>query len=335
MAALAAAGARDESVLCTLGSAAETLAREASPIVAVSGVVATLGICAVGAVSSASSTFGTAVVSLAAADEVIVEFHVGCVVTLVSDRDLPLRCCRGAVAGEGSDVGSFDVIGSESEGAVDGASDVVCASADVEDSDGESVEADVGESRELPVLAAVLGASDVVCASADVEDLDGESVEADVCELVEVPDDESDDESGDSARATPFPESTATPTPSVMIRPANRPMPRTASLRRISRTLTSSTAKNTSRLHPNGRDGDDRCANIGLEDSATPLRGQAVTPSGDSTPPCARKFRCCTHQTGGGRPRSPSRGGPRQRLRVRGPADGSVRVRRPTGQARC
>ncbi|HEX2213717.1 MAG TPA: hypothetical protein VHH12_09770, partial [Mycobacterium sp.] len=135
--------------------------------------------------SSASSTFGTAVVSLAAADEVIVEFHVGCVVTLVSDRDLPLRCCRGAVAGEGSDVGSFDVIGSESEGAVDGAVDGVVL---------------LGES---PVLTAVLGASDVVGASADVEDSDGESVEADVGELVEVPDDESDDESGDSARATP------------------------------------------------------------------------------------------------------------------------------------
>jgi hypothetical protein len=59
----------------------------------------------------------------------------------------------------------------------------------------------------------------------DVEDdPDGESVEAAVGELDEVPDEESDG----SARASPCPESTATPTPIVMIRSANRRMSRTA-----------------------------------------------------------------------------------------------------------
>jgi hypothetical protein len=79
----------------------------------------------------------------------------------------------------------------------------------------------------------VLEASDVGCAPVDVEDdPDGESVEAAVGELDEVPDEESDDESDGSARAIPCPESTATPTPSVMIRPANRPISRTAFLTR-------------------------------------------------------------------------------------------------------
>ena len=116
--------------------------------------------------------------------------------------------------------------------AVLGASDVVCAPVDVEDPDGELVEAAVGELGESPVLTAVLGASDVVCARVDVEDPDGELVEAAVGELVEVPDEESDDESDGSARASPCPESTAAPTPSVIIRPANRPIPRAASLTR-------------------------------------------------------------------------------------------------------
>jgi hypothetical protein len=66
----------------------------------------------------------------------------------------------------------------------------------------------------------------------DVEDPVGESVEAAVGELDEAPDEESDDESGGSARASPCPESTATPTPSVIIRPANRPMSRTTFLTR-------------------------------------------------------------------------------------------------------
>jgi hypothetical protein len=83
---------------------------------------------------------------------------------------------------------------------------------------------------ESPVLTAVFGAIDVVCAPVDGEDPEGELVEAAVGELVEVPDDESGDGCDGSARATPCPESTATPTPSVMIRPANRPMPGTASL---------------------------------------------------------------------------------------------------------
>ena len=145
-----------------VGSAAEmSLERETSPIVAVSGDVATLGICAVGAASSASSTFGTAVDSLAAAGEVIAEFRVEGVLMLVSECDLPLRCCRDAVAGESGEVRSFDVVGSVLEGAVDG----------------------VELSGESPVLTAVLGASDVVCAPVDVEDPVGELVEAAVGEL--------------------------------------------------------------------------------------------------------------------------------------------------------
>jgi hypothetical protein len=78
---------------------------------------------------------------------------------------------------------------------------------------------------ESPVLTAVLGASDVGCVPVDVEDLDGELVDA-AGDLVEVRDEESDG----SARASPCPESTAAPTPSVTIRPANRPISRTASL---------------------------------------------------------------------------------------------------------
>ena len=120
--------------------------------------------------------------------------------------------------------------------AVLGASDVVCAPVDVEDPVGELVEAAVGELGESPGLTAVLGACDVVCAPVDVlvdvEDPDGELVDAAVGELVEVPDKESDDESDGSARASPCPESTAAPTPSVIIRPANRPISRTASLTR-------------------------------------------------------------------------------------------------------
>ena len=50
----------------------------------------TLSICAVGAASSVASTFRTAVDSVAAAGEVIVEFHVRCFVTLVSESDFPL-----------------------------------------------------------------------------------------------------------------------------------------------------------------------------------------------------------------------------------------------------
>jgi hypothetical protein len=113
-----------------------------------------------------------------------------------------------------------------------GASDVVCAPVDVEDSDGEFVEAAVDELGESPGLTVVLEASDVVCAPVDVEDPVGESVVPAVGELDEAPDEESDDESGGSARASPCPESTATPTPSVIIRPANRPMSRTAFLTR-------------------------------------------------------------------------------------------------------
>jgi hypothetical protein len=90
-------------------------------------------------------------------------------------------------------------------------------------------------SGKSPVLTAVLGASDVVCAPVDVEDPDGE--------LVEVPEDESDDESDGSARASPCPESTAAPTPSAIIRPANRPIPRTTSLTRMSSTITTSPGK--------------------------------------------------------------------------------------------
>jgi hypothetical protein len=52
--------------------------------------------------------------------------------------------------------------------AVLGASDVVCAPLDVEDPDGELVEAAVGELGESPGLTAVLGACDVVCAPVDV-----------------------------------------------------------------------------------------------------------------------------------------------------------------------
>jgi hypothetical protein len=85
-----------------------------------------------------------------------------------------------------------------------GAGDVICAPVDVEDFD------------ESSVLTVVLGASDVVCAPADVE----------------VADEESDDDCDGSARASPWPESTAAPTPSVIIRTANRLIPRTASLTR-------------------------------------------------------------------------------------------------------
>ena len=78
---------------------------------------------------------------------------------------------------------------------------------------------------ESPVLTAVLGASDVVCDGELVEDLDGDLVEAAVGESVEVPDEVSDEESDGSARASPCPESTAIPIPSVITRPATRPMP--------------------------------------------------------------------------------------------------------------
>ena len=182
----------DESVLGTIGSAAETPVRETSLIVDVIGDVATLGICAVGAAGPAESTFRTSVDSLAVAGEVFVEFRLRCVATLVSECDLRLGCC-GAVSGELGDVGSFEAIVSESPG-----------------------------------LTAVLVASDVVWAPVDVEDSDGEFVEAAVDEL----DGESDEESDVSARASPCPESTATPTPSVKTRPANRPISRTAFLMR-------------------------------------------------------------------------------------------------------
>jgi len=91
----------------------------------------------------------------------------------------------GAASGESGEVGSFDVVGSVLEGAVDGAELL-------------------GES---PVPTAVLGACDVVCAPVDVlvdvEEPDGELVDAAVGELVEFPDKESDDESDGSARASP------------------------------------------------------------------------------------------------------------------------------------
>jgi hypothetical protein len=146
------------------------------------GDVATLGICA----------FRTAVDSRGVAGEVFAEFRLRCVATFVSECDLRLECC-GAVSGELGDVGSFDGIGSELTG-----------------------------------LAAGLGASEVVWAPEDAEDSDGESVEAAFGESDDVPDEESDG----SARASPYPESTATPTPSVIIRPANRPISRTALLTR-------------------------------------------------------------------------------------------------------
>ena len=126
------------------------------------------------------------------------------------------------------------------------ASDVVWAPVDVEDSDGEFVEAAVGELGESPGLRAVLEASDVVWAPVDVEDSDGEFVEAAFGELDEVPDEESDG----SARASPCPESTATPTPSVIIRPANRPMSRTAFLTRDIWHDNNQRQKNTSRRRP-------------------------------------------------------------------------------------
>jgi hypothetical protein len=75
---------------------------------------------------------------------------------------------------------------------------------DIEDPDGDFVEAAIGELGESPGLTAVREASDFVCAPVDVEDdPDGESVEAAVDELDEVPDEESDDESDGSARASP------------------------------------------------------------------------------------------------------------------------------------
>jgi hypothetical protein len=88
---------------------------------------------------------------------------------------LPLRCCTGAAAGDVSDVGSFDVVGSDLEGAVDGVALL-----------GESLvlTAVLGASEGVcaPVPTAVLEASDVVCAPVDVEDPDTESVEAAVGE---------------------------------------------------------------------------------------------------------------------------------------------------------
>lgn len=136
--------------------------------------------------------FRTAVDSLGVAGEVFAEFRLRCVATIVSECDLRLECC-GAVSGELGDVGSFEGIGSELAG-----------------------------------LTAVLVASDVVWAPVDAEDSDGESVEAAFGESDDVPDEGSDG----SARASPCPESTATPTPSVIIRPANRPISRTALLTR-------------------------------------------------------------------------------------------------------
>jgi hypothetical protein len=62
--------------------------------------------------------------------------------------------------------------------------------------------------RESRGFTPVLGACDVLGASKAVLD----------------PDKESDDASDGSARASPCPQSTAAPTPSVMIRPANRPI---------------------------------------------------------------------------------------------------------------
>jgi hypothetical protein len=126
------------------------------------------------------------------------------------------------------------------------ASDVVWAPVDVEDLDGEFVEAAVGELGESPGLTAVLEGSDVACAPVGVEDPDRESVDAAVRELDAVPDEESDG----SARASPCPESAATPTPSVIIRPANRPMSRTAFLTRISGTVTTSAAKENEQRRP-------------------------------------------------------------------------------------
>ncbi|ODQ88072.1 hypothetical protein BHQ18_21070 [Mycolicibacterium flavescens] len=103
----------------------------------------------------------------------------------------------------------FDAAGSVSEGSVDGVVD-------------EGVRM-LGESS---VSTSVFGASGVVCAAALVEGSDGESAEA--------VDDESDDESGESARASPGPDSTAIPTLSAIISPANRPIPGTAPLTGIS-----------------------------------------------------------------------------------------------------
>jgi hypothetical protein len=214
--AAAGAAAGPEIEFGTVGLAAETLATETSPIVAVTGDVATLSSCVLGAASSVSPTFGTAVDLVGAADEVNVRGR--CVATSVPKRDFPLG--TGVAAVEDGVIESFDVVSLGIKGAVNGAVGVVAL---------------LGEP---PVLTATPEASDVVCVPVDVEDPDGEFVgdpveelvEAPDGELVEVPDEESDDESDGSARASPCPQSRAAPTPSVIIRPANRPISRTATL---------------------------------------------------------------------------------------------------------
>jgi hypothetical protein len=271
----AGAAACLEITVGAVGSAAETLATETSPIVAVTGDVATLSIGAVAAARTVLSTFGTAVAPAAAADEIIVEFHDRCVATSVSERDFPLGASRGAAAVEGCVIESFDVVSSGMEGAVNRAVGVVAL---------------LGEP---PVLTAPpeASASDVVCAPVDVEDPDGELVEAPDDELVEPPDgelvedpdEESDDELDGSACASPCPESTATPTPSVKTRPANRPMRCTASLTSTIRTITTSTAKENKAGGVRMLGVDIGCSTIsGLEDSSTPLVETAADPSGGS-----------------------------------------------------
>jgi hypothetical protein len=107
---------------------------------------------------------------------------------------------------------------------------------------------------EPPVLTPPPEASDVVCAPVDVEDPDGGLVEAPDDELVEDPDEESDDELDGSARASPCPESTAAPTPMLIIRPANRPMPRSIFLTTAIRTITTSMANENRSTDPRRAD---------------------------------------------------------------------------------
>ena len=76
------------------------------------------------------------------------------------------------------------------------------------------------DSGESLVTAAVFGASDVLGAPVAVDDAEPESVD----ESVDVLDEESADESAGSARATPCPDRTAAPTPTVITKPANRLM---------------------------------------------------------------------------------------------------------------